>query len=204
MSRQLPQIIKQSQSNLPQDFMTTTVAPPETKGAKVTQAPHQTQTSVKPQQPEQSGQPETIIPPSFPGEWTMAQTTKVLSRTPPASMVRTLRDKGNASYVPWYTTCKVLDKYTPGWEWHVIQMTATNDRLFVVGRLSIITKDRGIVSRDATGTEVLKKTHLDKRTGEIEEKEISYGDPSSNAESMAFRRAAAKFGFCLCFYDKKK
>ena len=29
----------------------------------------------------------------------------------------------------------------------------------------------------------------------------SYGDPQSNAESMAFRRAAARFGLGLHFYD---
>ncbi len=32
--------------------------------------------------------------------------------------------------------------------------------------------------------------------------ELAYGDPSSNAESMAFRRAAAKFGLGLYFYSK--
>jgi hypothetical protein len=29
----------------------------------------------------------------------------------------------------------------------------------------------------------------------------SYGDPQSNAESMAFRRAAARFGLGLHLYD---
>ena len=29
-----------------------------------------------------------------------------------------------------------------------------------------------------------------------------YGDPTSNAESMALRRAAAKFGLALALYDK--
>jgi hypothetical protein len=32
--------------------------------------------------------------------------------------------------------------------------------------------------------------------------ELAYGDPSSNAESMAFRRAAARFGLGLYLYRR--
>jgi len=32
--------------------------------------------------------------------------------------------------------------------------------------------------------------------------ELAYGDPSSNAESMAFRQATAKFGLGLYLYEK--
>jgi hypothetical protein len=46
----------------------------------------------------------------------------------------------------------------------------------------------GVVYREATGQE--------------EEETTSYGDSSSNAESMALRRAAAKFGLGLYLYDK--
>jgi hypothetical protein len=46
----------------------------------------------------------------------------------------------------------------------------------------------GIIYREATGQE----------EGDCG----SYGDPSSNAESMALRRAAAKFGLALYLYDK--
>ncbi|QYO62305.1 hypothetical protein [Leptolyngbya sp. 7M] len=35
-----------------------------------------------------------------------------------------------------------------------------------------------------------------------DEVELAYGDPSSNAESMAFRRAAARFGLGLYLYSK--
>jgi hypothetical protein len=41
----------------------------------------------------------------------------------------------------------------------------------------------GIISREATGTE--------------DEELKGYGDPSSNAEAMALKRAAAKFGLGL-------
>jgi len=49
---------------------------------------------------------------------------------------------------------------------------------------------------------MLKEVKTDKLTGEMIEREIAYGDPSSNAESMAFRRACAKFGLGLYLYSK--
>jgi hypothetical protein len=73
-----------------------------------------------------------------------------------------------------------------------------------------------MVYREATGTELLKeekevwlgekpdrrllRDELDRPVTEA--RELAYGDPSSNAESMAFRRAAARFGLCLNLYDK--
>ena len=66
-------------------------------------------------------------------------------------------------------------------------MCQSNNRLFLVGRLTIPTC-KGNIYREATGTEELACS--------------SYGDPSSNAESMAFRRAAARFGLGLYLYKK--
>lgn len=56
-------------------------------------------------------------------------------------------------------------------------MLATNERLFLVGRLTIKAED-GILKQEATGTELLKCNN--------------YGDPSSNAEAMCMRRCCAK------------
>ena len=70
---------------------------------------------------------------------------------------------------------------------------------FLVGRLTIPTSE-GTVYREATGTEELKREKFNSQTGELEIKEIAYGDPSSNAESMCFRRAAAKLGLALYLY----
>ena len=85
-------------------------------------------------------------------------------------------------------------------------MLATGDRLIVHGRLSIPAAE-GVVSRCATGTELLKdwrpivvggnKLADDYGRPVLEPVEIAYGDPSSNAESMAFRRAASRFGLGL-------
>lgn len=66
-------------------------------------------------------------------------------------------------------------------------METTHERIFLIGRLTIPTSE-GKISREASGTELLNCS--------------SYGDPSSNAESMAFRRACAKFGLGLYLYNK--
>ncbi len=74
----------------------------------------------------------------------------------------------------------------------------------------------GAFSREATGTELLKEDKeiwlgekpnqypLKDDLGRVatESRDLAYGDPSSNAESMAFRRAAAKFGLGLYLYEK--
>jgi hypothetical protein len=97
---------------------------------------------------------------------------------------------------------KLLDFYAPGWEGQVVGMHATGDRFFVTCRITIHATE-GTFSREATGTEVLKEEVTDKRTGDRFLRELAYGDPSSNAESMAFRRAAAKFGLGRYLYEKK-
>lgn len=102
-------------------------------------------------------------------------------------------------YIPWYNVCKLLDFYAPGWHGQVTQMITTDNRIFLSYRLTIEAEE-GSFSREATGTEVL--VNIDHTSGEV--KELAYGDPSSNAESMAFRRAAAKFGLGLDLYDKGK
>ena len=135
--------------------------------------------------------------PSGPGEWTIAQITAALSRPLPKSITASRKQGGKEiTFIPWHQVNKILDKYAIGWSWSILTMTISNDRIFVTGRLTVPTAD-GEVSRDAIGTELLKETTRD---GEIRER--AYGDPSSNAESMAFRRAAARFGLGLYLYDK--
>lgn len=111
-----------------------------------------------------------------------------LSRPIPDRLLQT-RKQGSATltYVPWINACKLLDFYAPGWCGAVTHVHTTADRLFLTYQISIFAEE-GIFTREATGTELLKCG--------------SYGDPSSNAESMAFRRAAAKFGLGLHLYEK--
>ena len=62
------------------------------------------------------------------------------------------------------------------------------DRFYVVGRLTFTCSD-GVFYQEATGTERLDCSN--------------YGDPSSNAEAMAFRRCASKFGLGLSSYFQR-
>jgi hypothetical protein len=125
-----------------------------------------------------------------------------LSKPIPAKYLDKLKDKGNATYIPWFHACKLLDRCTGGhWEFSIPQLHLSDDRIFVVARITIYAAE-GIFTREATGTEELKRQVWNERLGCMEAKELAYGDPSSNSESMALRRAAAKFGLALYLYNK--
>jgi hypothetical protein len=143
-----------------------------------------------------------MTPPVLPGEWSLSQIQEALKRELPKSYLKQLKDKGNAEYIPWYRVNEILDKYCPGWTWEIKETLISSDRIFMVGRLTIPTLE-GNIYREASGTEELKQKKYNKDTSSYEMKEIAYGDPSSNAESMAFRRCAARFGLGLYLYQKK-
>lgn len=127
-------------------------------------------------------------PPMEPGQWTLKQIEKALSRPLPQSLLQSKRLGGSTVwFLSWHAAVRILNKYCPGWNWRITSVHCTSDRIFLVGELAIPTAD-GMVVRNATGTEEMDCS--------------SYGDPSSNAESMAFRRAAAKFGLGLYLYQK--
>ena len=89
------------------------------------------------------------------------------------------------TYLPWYQAVKYLDHYAPGWSYEVRSVTTVGNAVAITVRISIPCAE-GIVWREAAGYELLNVK--------------GYGDPTSNAESMALRRAAAKFGLCLYLY----
>jgi hypothetical protein len=91
------------------------------------------------------------------------------------------------TYISWHDAVKYLDHYAPGWCYEVRSMNSVSGKLILTIRLSIPALE-GIVYREATGQE--------------DENTDSWGDSSSNAESMALRRAAAKFGLGLYLYDQ--
>lgn len=125
-----------------------------------------------------------------------------LSKPIPDRFLETrIQGRATLTYIPWYNVCKLLDYYAPGWQGEIVHVVPVGDRLVLTYRISIIAEE-GIFTREATGTETLKELVKDKETGEMVSRELAYGDPSSNAESMAFRRAAAKFGLGLSLYDK--
>ncbi|WP_218081173.1 Rad52/Rad22 family DNA repair protein [Anthocerotibacter panamensis] len=120
-----------------------------------------------------------------------------LSRPVPPRLIRTRQQDGaTIPYIPWHTINHLLDHYAPGWEGKISEIRFSNDRIYVVYALTIHASDCS-VTRMATGTELLKGTD---RQGKP--REIAFGDPSSNAESQAFRRAAARFGLGLHLYEK--
>jgi Rad52/22 family double-strand break repair protein len=90
-------------------------------------------------------------------------------------------------YLPWYQAVRYLDHYAPGWSYEVRSVTTVGDAVAITARISIPCAE-GVVWREATGY------------GPLSVK--GYGDPTSNAESMALRRAAAKFGLCLYLYGR--
>lgn len=92
------------------------------------------------------------------------------------------------TFVPHYHTASYLDLVVGLWEWEVVSITVGESRLFLIGKLTIHGTD-GKLSRSATGTELLSKD--------------SFGDPSSNAEAMAFNRCAMKFGFARHLWSDK-
>lgn len=105
----------------------------------------------------------------------------------PARFIKTKTLKGQRiEFVSWYSYIKLLDYYAPGFGWEV-RTKQVGDRTVVEGRLTILALEGDFV-REATGQE-------DSDTD-------SWGDPSSNAESMALRRACAKFGLGLHLWEK--
>lgn len=92
------------------------------------------------------------------------------------------------TFLPWYNAIKYLDHFAPGWSYEVRNIAHIGTNACVVVRITIPTID-GDVYREATGIE--------------DDDKDGYGDPMSNAESMALRRAAAKFGLGLYLYQKK-
>lgn len=113
---------------------------------------------------------------------------KDLSKPVAKRHLRTRKQGGKElTYISWYDAVKYLDHFAPGWCYEVRRIDSIAGKLILTIRLSIPCQE-GIIYREATGQE--------------EEETSSYGDSSSNAESMALRRAAAKFGLGLYLYDQ--
>jgi hypothetical protein len=113
---------------------------------------------------------------------------KDLSKPVAKRHLRTRKQGGKElTYIAWHDAVKYLDHYAPGWCYEVRRIDPIGGKLILTIRLSIPCLE-GTIYREATGQE--------------DEDVESYGDSSSNAESMALRRAAAKFGLGLSLYDK--
>lgn len=115
---------------------------------------------------------------------------KDLSKPVAKRHLRTRKQGGKQiQYIAWHDAIKYLDHYASGWNYEIRSIDSVAGKLILTVRLSIPCAE-GIVYREATGQE--------------DEDLDSYGNSSSNSESMALRRAAAKFGLGLYLYDQNK
>jgi len=121
----------------------------------------------------------------------IAEIIKRLKEDVPTELISS-KKVGNSKidYISWFDYCDLLDERCGigYWSWEIKQTTISDNRLFLIGKLTIIGDDRSL-SQDATGTEILNCS--------------SYGDPSSNSEAMALRRACAKFGLARYLWNKE-
>src|SRR5215510_1437600 len=102
--------------------------------------------------------------------------------------LKTRRQGGTElTYLEWHTTVKYLDHFASGWSYHVRSVQLVGNLVTVIASISIPCLE-GVVTREATGCE------------EVDAK--GYGDACSNAEAMALKRAASKFGCGLYLYQK--
>lgn len=122
-----------------------------------------------------------------PGSLTLAQILANLAHPVPD---RLHSEKSTGKFKATYTHHAVirdlLDRRAPGWEWRV-SIQGVDGKLYVIGTLTVVGSD-GRISRDGAGNE---ESDLD-----------GYGDPSSNAEAKALRRAAMAFGLDRSLWRK--
>ena len=111
-----------------------------------------------------------------------------LARELPSDCIAQLSRKGQTiSYIHWRTAARLLDAFAPGWSGYVREIQTVGTKVCVTYALTLQTAE-GPITREATGQE--------------DEAMEGYGDSTSNAEAMAFKRAAAKFGVGAYLYDK--
>ena len=91
------------------------------------------------------------------------------------------------SYIEWHSAVKYLDHYATGWSYSVKSVQLVGSLVTVIASISIPCLE-GVVTREATGCE--------------DSDAKGYGDAVSNAEAMALKRAASKFGLGLYLYQK--
>src|SRR5262245_56191289 len=111
-----------------------------------------------------------------------------LSKPLAARHLKTRRQGGTElTYIEWHTAVRYLEHYAPGWSYAVKGVAQVGNLVTVIASISVPCAE-GVITREATGCE------------EADAK--GYGDAVSNAEAMALKRAAAKYGLGLYLYQK--
>lgn len=102
--------------------------------------------------------------------------------------LRTRKQGGKElTYISWFDAVQYLDHYAPGWVYEIRSIQSVAGKLIITTRITVPCLE-GQIYREATGQE--------------DEDTNSFGDSSSNAESMSLTRCAAKFGLGLSLYFK--
>lgn len=121
------------------------------------------------------------------------------------------RNKTTLTYIPWYHVQNILDTHAPTWQMSIekVEVIKGRDKLedlvYVTVTISIEDQESGkLISRTNIGWSELYEERLDRDANVRLVKPIAYGDPFSNALSMAMRRAAVNFGPGRYLYDKEK
>ena len=120
----------------------------------------------------------------------LAEIISNLHQPVPSNLISHKTIKGNRlEYISWFDLGDLLDARCglASWSWEVRDIQQVGNRLTLVGCLTIYGEDRELRMM-ATGSEDIDTT--------------SYGDPSSNAEAMCFKRAASKLGLARELWRK--
>jgi hypothetical protein len=132
--------------------------------------------------------PTVLTPAPAPALRSISDIIADLSKPLPDGAIASKTQGGaKIDYIHWHTAVRLLDAYAPGWYGQVVRLEHLAGKVVIVYRISIPCAE-GSVFREATGCE--------------EENLKGYGDVFSNAEAMALKRAAAKFGVALDLYEK--
>lgn len=118
----------------------------------------------------------------------LADIKKALYPPHPESERSFKKQGADLTYIPWHHAVRIMDKATGGyWSYEILTMETTEKYAIVRVRVTVYAAE-GAFAYDGQGLEELAVK--------------GYGDPLSNAESMAFRRACAHIGLGLYLYKK--
>lgn len=116
-----------------------------------------------------------------------------LSQPVPEEYLDTRRQGGSdLTYISWHDAATLMDQYAPGWGYEIEDVLLLDNVAKPLLGLKVtvyIPAQEGLFARDAIGAKPQENS--------------GYGDPYSNADSMAFRKACAKFGLNRASYEKE-
>ena len=133
--------------------------------------------------------PKTERRPSITELKTYEEIQDLLKQEPEPRHIEFKNMGGNSiAYMQWANIVNYLDMHAPGCDIEFTPPTIGAGRVYVKCRITIKASDGKFV-REAIGTE--------------DDSKKGFGDPSSNASSMALRRAAMEHGFMRNYWTGK-